>query len=274
MICGDVNSMGYNHEFEDLIDNINNIAKGYGFKNGIHWAKYAQQQGEITWEEYKKYENSHNLRNRYSHGNARDIVISYETYQIVLNTLNKIRSSNTKFTQHNYSNGTKLSTVPKRHAQIPENLYKTGLAYYKGDGYVQDFAKAASYYKLAAEAGNVKAQNNLGACYAKGKGVPQDFCLAIAWYKKAAEHGDSQAQFNLGNCYNYGWGVKMNKAEAVKYYNKSATQNNKYAYEKLGDCYYYGYGVDRNYYQALKYYKLSVKYGNDKNNYKDKFPFI
>ena len=73
----------YNHEFEDTMDNINNIAYGYGFKNGIEWASYAQKRGEISWEQYKRYENAHNLRVRYSHGNARDIQISSETYYIV-----------------------------------------------------------------------------------------------------------------------------------------------------------------------------------------------
>ena len=74
--------MGYNSEFEDLMDNINNTAQGYGFKNGIDWANLAQKKGEITWATFKKYENAHNLRVRFSHGNARDINISYETYQV------------------------------------------------------------------------------------------------------------------------------------------------------------------------------------------------
>ena len=74
--------MGYNNEFEDLMDNINNIAYGYGFKNGIDWANAAQKRGEISWGQFKKYENAHNLRVRFSHGNARDINVSYETYQV------------------------------------------------------------------------------------------------------------------------------------------------------------------------------------------------
>lgn len=45
--------MSYNHEFEDTIDNINNIAYGYGYKNGIGWANSAQKAGKISWSQYK-----------------------------------------------------------------------------------------------------------------------------------------------------------------------------------------------------------------------------
>ena len=52
--------MSYNQEFEDTMDNINNIAYGYGYKNGIEWANIAQKSGEISWSQYKKYETAHN----------------------------------------------------------------------------------------------------------------------------------------------------------------------------------------------------------------------
>ena len=41
--------MNYNSEFVDVMDNINNIGKGYGFTNGIRWAETAQNVGEITY---------------------------------------------------------------------------------------------------------------------------------------------------------------------------------------------------------------------------------
>jgi len=70
----------YNALFEDLMNDINDIAHGYGFKNGIEWAANAKHQGEIAYGDFVKYKNCHVMRNRLSHGNARDIFISYKTY--------------------------------------------------------------------------------------------------------------------------------------------------------------------------------------------------
>ena len=75
--------MNNNVAFEDIMDNINNIAKKYGYKNGIDWACHAQKEGIISWSQYKKYENLHELRVRFSHGNAKDILISNESLQKV-----------------------------------------------------------------------------------------------------------------------------------------------------------------------------------------------
>lgn len=49
-----------------------------------------------------------------------------------------------------------------------------------------------------ANAGDDKAQVNLGVMYAKGEGVPKDYKQAMSWYSKAADQGDAIAQFNLG----------------------------------------------------------------------------
>ena len=85
--------MGNNERFEDLMSDINNIGKSYGFKNGIDWAVSAQQAGEISYYDYKKYEICHRLRVPYSHGAARDIYISNQTYNDAKHFFNDIRSS-------------------------------------------------------------------------------------------------------------------------------------------------------------------------------------
>ena len=71
--------MGNNETFEDLMNDVNNTAKGYGYKNGIDWARYAQRSNEISYTDLRDYENCHDLRVRYSHGGARDIFISDTT---------------------------------------------------------------------------------------------------------------------------------------------------------------------------------------------------
>ena len=117
--------MGYNIEFEDIMDNINNTAQGYGFKNGIEWANLAQKKGEISWSTFKKYENAHNLRVRFSHGNARDINISYETYQLVRDFLNDIERSSLR---KNGNNG----GYEKKQPKLPDGVFR-------GKPYIKEF---------------------------------------------------------------------------------------------------------------------------------------
>ena len=84
-----------------------------------------------------------------------------------------------------------------------------------------------------AQAGDAKAQYNLGAAYAYGKGVAEDLEEAVKWWRKAAEQGDAMAQTNLGSMYANGLGVAKDEAEAVKWYRKAAEQGNAHAKENL-----------------------------------------
>lgn len=86
--------MNYNEEFEDVMSDVNDTAKGYGYTNGIKWAEAAQMAGDISYSDYKDYENCHNLRVRFSHGSARDISISSSTLGKAYNFLRDIRNSN------------------------------------------------------------------------------------------------------------------------------------------------------------------------------------
>ena len=49
------------------------------------------------------------------------------------------------------------------------------------------------WYRLAADQGHAKAQNNLGSIYVEGKGVPQDYVLAHMWFNLSAAQGDEKA---------------------------------------------------------------------------------
>ena len=70
-----------------------------------------------------------------------------------------------------------------------------GEEYYYGRelGYdaAQDYAKAAKWYRMAAEQGDSRAQVKLGTMYALGEGVPQDRANAEKLYREAIEHGDA-----------------------------------------------------------------------------------
>ncbi len=57
----------------------------------------------------------------------------------------------------------------------------------------KDAIKAISCYQLAANAGHVGAQYNLGLMYLKGKGVPRDPLIGLEWIAKVADSGDKKA---------------------------------------------------------------------------------
>lgn len=139
--------MSYNSEFEDRMDSINNTAQGYGFKNGIDWANAAQKAGDLSWGDYKKFENVHNLRVRYSHGNARDISISYETIELVRTFERMIDRSNIR---KNRGGGRKAPKLPEgtfRGKPYIKEFKRTGkdgeeyffkFAIYKEENYLDD----------------------------------------------------------------------------------------------------------------------------------------
>ncbi|WP_349437763.1 tetratricopeptide repeat protein [Pararhizobium sp. A13] len=57
----------------------------------------------------------------------------------------------------------------------------------------EDNQKAAQFYRLAAERGNVDAMVNLGLMLENGEGMQADPVAATAMFKKAAEKGDAFA---------------------------------------------------------------------------------
>jgi TPR repeat protein len=57
----------------------------------------------------------------------------------------------------------------------------------------QDHAKAAHWYRKAAEQGDAKAQFNLGVAYEYGEGVKKDLTAALHWFRLAAAQGDADA---------------------------------------------------------------------------------
>lgn len=61
---------------------------------------------------------------------------------------------------------------------------------------VQHDPQSLRAIRMAAERGDVAAQNNLGVLYAEGEGVPQDNVLAHKWFNLAAAQGNRIAAQN------------------------------------------------------------------------------
>ena len=115
--------MNYNNKLEDTLDNINNIAKGKGFVNGVDWAEHAQRKGEITYGLFMKFKNAHDLRVRFSHGNARDISCSRETYELVKDMERRIAYSSLRKSGGPYNHYQRQGS-PRRRIYVPDGAFR------------------------------------------------------------------------------------------------------------------------------------------------------
>lgn len=114
----------------------------------------------------------------------------------------------------------------------PEDQYKLGNVYYRGEGVPKDYMQAVKWYRMAADQGMPESQYMMGVIYDRGEGLPQDFAEAVAWYRKSAEQGYVAAQFELGNKYASGEGVPQNYAEAYVWFSLAAAAGHETAREE------------------------------------------
>ena len=126
-----------------------------------------------------------------------------------------------------------------------------------------DIENMLIHCKIAAEGGEATAQCLLGEYY---ENIEQ-YDLAINWYKKVVEQGDAQAQYQLGMCYFVGKGVEENDDEAVKLFFESASQENEEGQNILGYCYEFGYGLEIDKVKAKELYEKSALAGNVEAQY-------
>jgi Sel1 repeat len=95
--------------------------------------------------------------------------------------------------------------------------------YLLGDSLPTDWYAAFKLWLPRAEAGDAKAQYNVGRCYNRGDGVEQDSNQAKHWYLKAADQNDPRALFNLYLFYSDERSVEKN-SEKAEYYLKRASE--------------------------------------------------
>jgi hypothetical protein len=140
----------------------------------------------------------------------------------------------------------------------PKAQFNIGSMYENGSGVKQDYAEAAKWYRRAAERGDARAQYNLGIFHQNGWGVPKDDAEAAKWYRKAAMQGAASAQYNLGFMYHNGRGVPQDYAEAAKWYRKAAEQGDVDATRILGLAYYLGKWVPKDLVQSYFWFSLAA----------------
>jgi hypothetical protein len=160
--------------------------------------------------------------------------------------------------------------------------------YSTGDGVQKDTAKAATWFRSAAEAGDATAELNLASLYHRGEVPPQDDAQAalwltkaadrgmlpamlelakwdlqpqhgnnvdgaIIWFKKAADLGDASAQAALGDIFSDQKLGRVDYAQAVTWYRMAADQGDRAGELGLGTQYLLGQGLPQDLGEARRW---------------------
>ena len=116
-------------------------------------------------------------------------------------------------------------------------MSEVGLRFSNGAGVARDFVKAAQWFELARQAGDVSAETLLAECYLFGKGVDKNEAKATDLLQHAAAANDPRAMDQLGNCYHKGIGVARDDREAFRLYSSAANLNYLDSVGNLGVLY-------------------------------------
>ena len=130
----------------------------------------------------------------------------------------------------------------------------------------RDFATALKEWTASAELGNAIAKNNLGAMYAKGEGVVQDYKKAARWYRLSALNLDKHGQYNLSLLLAEGQGIAQDYKEALRLMRMSAAQGLADAQAALGVFYAKGHGVIQDNVLAHMWFNIGGSNGSAKGS--------
>jgi len=101
-----------------------------------------------------------------------------------------------------------------------------------------DYDKAKNLWLPLAQQGETCAQRGMGKLYEKGRGVEQDYAKAAKWYRPAAEKGDAESQYRLSVAYGWGLGgIEKDEAKAIEWLRKAAENGQKRAQRSLAKGY-------------------------------------
>lgn len=85
-----------------------------------------------------------------------------------------------------------------------------------------DYRSALAVWLPDAEAGDPQAQTYVGEIYEQGLGTAPDHARAAEWYRRAADQGYSRAMTNLGSLHERGLGVPRDRTRALNLYRQAS----------------------------------------------------
>jgi uncharacterized protein len=143
-------------------------------------------------------------------------------------------------------------------ACLGTTYYHLGARYFSSIGVPQDFAKAAAWFRKAADLGDVDAQRDLAGLYVSGIDVPQDLGETFQLYREAAEQGDSSSLVSLEVMCGNGQSTARDNAQTAIWWRKFDERGDFIAQYHLGEIYERGQGVLEDYVQSHVWFNLAA----------------
>ncbi len=125
---------------------------------------------------------------------------------------------------------------------------------------LRDYPQALHWARLVADR-SPEARFVLGQLFANGQGVMQDYAEALTWFQRAANEDHAASQAALGMMFLQGQGVAANPLTARQWLLKAARQNDGRAQYYLGEMNEKGVLAERDPLQALAWYDLASRNG-------------
>jgi hypothetical protein len=123
-----------------------------------------------------------------------------------------------------------------------------------GEGAAQTFAATL----VCAEAGDARAQWNVGRMYGTGWGVPHDPAAAEAWYRRSAEQGFAFAEISVALTLAAGTPTEAQLAEALTFFIRAANQGDSFAMMRTAIAYHDGLGTPVDLVRAAAWYTVAT----------------
>ena len=158
---------------------------------------------------------------------------------------------------------TKLKTAADAGNQNASTVL--GMTYHLGKGGLsEDHARAAQYYRIGCDRGNMRGCNNLGYMYLHALGVTQDYARARQLSTKACDCGDMVSCNDLGYMYQLALGVTQDYTRARQLYTKACYGGEIVGCGSLGYMYQQALGVTQDYTRARQLFTKACDGGNER----------
>lgn len=137
--------------------------------------------------------------------------------------------------------------------------FQAGLVAYRNG----DFAAARRHWEPVGDAGHAEAQYLLGFMQQNGLGQPWSNARAASWYRRAANQGHPEAQMALGDLYLRGMGVELDPRVGAAWYASAAVAGHPAGQFEYAKLLLHGTGVERDVSAALAWFEAAAKNGHE-----------